>query len=309
VRRWRKAAGRLVSGLFVVWAAVTLTFIAMRLLPGDPVTAVLGRVDAPPPEVRAAVIEQYGFDQPIVVQYAHYVGHMLTGNFGESYTLHQSVGQVLRDQARGTIPLAISALVLAWILAVAWITLTAGRRRAVRELGSGLEILAISTPQLWLAILLLLVFSLQLRWFPVSGGSGVAGLVLPTLALAIPLAGYLGQVTREAFEHALEQPNVLTARARGMGDLRLRFTHVLRHASIPGVTLSGFALGWLLSGAVVVETVFGRPGLGATLLKSVTSRDVPVIGAIVVISALVYVIANLAVDFLYPVIDPRIRHS
>ncbi|OAA27498.1 peptide/nickel transport system permease protein [Frankia sp. EI5c] len=306
---WRRAAGRLLAAVLVIWAAATLTFIAMRLLPGDPVAAVAGSIHTPTPEARAAIIEEYGFDRPILAQYLTFLGNTATGDFGDSYSLHQSVRQILADRAWPTFQLTISALVAAWALAIGWIILTAGRSRPVRRIGSGLEMLAISVPQLWLAVGLLLLFSLHLGWFPVSGGDGFEALVLPALAMALPLAGYLGQVTREAFENSLEQPFVLSSAARGTADLAVRLRHVLRHAAIPGVTVSGFALGWLLSGAVIVESVFGRPGLGATLLQGVTTNDVPLTGAIVLIAAIVYVLATLVVDLLYPIIDPRIRRS
>ncbi|WP_244929426.1 ABC transporter permease [Nocardioides sp. W7] len=299
---------RLLGGVLVVWVAVTLTFVSMQLMPGDMVDVIIGGPGGNnSPEARQAVIDQYGLDQSVAVQYLHYLASMFSGDFGTSHVFHQDVTSLLLDRIGPTLMLGAAALVLAWVLAVGLVMLTAGRGRIASSIGSGLEIFAVSTPQLWLGMVLLLVFSFQLGWFPIAGGSGIGSLVLPTVAMAVPLAGYLGQVSREATEHALEQPFVLTARARGMSDLGVRFRHVLRHAALPGVTLSGFAVGWLFSGAVVVESLFGRPGLGSTLLAGVQGRDAALTGAIVVVSAVLYVVANLVVDLLYPLIDPRIR--
>lgn len=307
-QRGRRVLGRLGGGLVVVWAAATLTFVAMRIMPGDLVTAILGGpTQNATPEARQAVVEEYGLDQPILVQYVDFLRRTLTGDFGTSYVFRQDVGTLVAERAGATVALALAALVLGWVIAVLTILLTAGRGRVLSGLGSGAEILAVSTPQLWLAIVLLVAFAFGLGWFPVAGGNGVGALVLPSLALAIPLAGYFGQVTRDAMESALEQPFVVTARARGLSDAAVRVRHVLRHAALPGITVSGYALGWLFGGAVVVESVFGRPGLGVALLRGVQGQDIPLTGAIVLISAVVYVVANLVVDLLYPLVDPRIR--
>lgn len=303
-----RALSRLGSGLLVIWVAATLTFFAMRVMaPGDPVAQVLGPTAIPTPEQHAQIMAQYGFDQPMIVQYLRYLGGLVTGDLGTSYLYKQPVVDVLAGYLPNTLSLTFSALLLAWAIALVWTMLTTGRGRTVSAVGSGGEILAISIPQLWLSIVLLVVFALGLGWFPVAGDEGLPSLVLPAVALAVPLAGYFGQVTREAVDSALEQPFVLSSRARGTSDLRVRFVHILRHAAIPAVTVSGFALGWLLSGAVIVESVFGRQGLGSALLAAVTGQDVPLAAAIVLISAALYVIANTIVDLLYPVLDPRIR--
>ena len=154
--------------------------------------------------------------------------------------------------------------------------------------------------------MLLGVFAMGLGWFPVVGGTGLSGLILPAVTLAIPIAGFLSQVMRESLETALKQPFILSARARGAGEIRVRFGHALRHALLPGVTLTGWVVGALFSGAVVVEVVFARPGIGQVLLSAVRSRDTPVVLGVVVVIAAVYVIVNALVDILYPVIDPRL---
>ena len=164
-------------------------------------------------------------------------------------------------------------------------------------------------PAYWLGIILLLVFGLGLRWFPIISGTSVQGLILPALTLAIPLAGFMAQSTRAEFERALDQPFVLSARMRGLGEWGVRLRHVLRHAVIPAVTLSGWALGATLSGAVIVESIFSRPGIGSVLVAAVNAQDLPVVVGIVTLVAVVYVIANLLVDIVYTLVDPRLELS
>jgi peptide/nickel transport system permease protein len=156
-------------------------------------------------------------------------------------------------------------------------------------------------------VILLVVFSIELQIFPVQGGTSISGLVLPALTLAIPLAGFIGQVTRDEFEKVLDQPFVTSARARGMGDLAVRFKHVLRHSVLPAITLSGWALGALISGAVIVETVFARPGIGQMIVGAAEHRDVPLVSGVVMLVAFIYVISNILVDVAYAIVDPRLR--
>ena len=184
---------------------------------------------------------------------------------------------------------------------------TAKRGRVVSAIASGFEIVTAGLPYYWLGVILLVVFAIDLHAFPVQGGTGVNGLVLPALTLAIPLAGFIGQVTRDEFEKVLDQPFITSARARGMGDLEVRLRHALRHAVLPAITLSGWALGALISGAVIVETVFARPGIGNVLVTAAESRDIPLVSGVVILVAAVYVVANLLVDLAYIVIDPRLR--
>jgi peptide/nickel transport system permease protein len=190
---------------------------------------------------------------------------------------------------------------------VAWVSLTAGRGPRIGAVGGAVDVVAAGLPAYWLGIILLLVFALALGWFPVLSGTGVNGLILPALTLAIPLAGFMAQSTRTEFERALDQPFIVSARMRGMGEWGIRLRHVLRHAVIPAVTLSGWALGATLSGAVIVESIFNRPGIGSVLVSAVSSQDLPVVVGIVTLVAIVYVIANLLVDIVYTIVDPRLE--
>ncbi|MFD0635748.1 ABC transporter permease [Catenulispora yoronensis] len=185
---------------------------------------------------------------------------------------------------------------------------TAGPGRRFRRLAvGGLELVAVSTPTFWSAILLLTLFSFRLHLFPVVGGDGLAGLVLPTLTLALPIAAVLGRLLREELDRALAQPFAVTARAQGLRESRIRSRYALRHAALPAVTLSGWIIGSLLSGAVLVETVFGRPGIGRVAQEAIFDGDLPVVVGVVMLSAAVFVVLNIVVDTLYLLIDPRLR--
>ena len=202
----------------------------------------------------------------------------------------------------------MTALVLAWLLSIMSTLLTAGRAGLLGRIGSVVETVAAGLPQFWLGLVLLLVFAVQLHWFPVIG-SGPLGIVLPALTLAIPLAGFLGQVTRDEFEDKQQQPFVLSARSRGAVRGRVRAKYVLRHAALPGVTLSGWGLGSLVSGAVIAEVVFARQGIGQVLVTAVSAQDLPLVIGITFVVALVYVVANILTDIAYVVVDPRLRRT
>lgn len=306
----RRFLVRLAGVIGVLWGAATLTFIAAQLMPGDPAQTILGGAGSrPSPEQIAAVREQYGFNDPVLVQYLNYLGGLLRGDLGTSYILKQPVTGVITEQLAPTVVLTLTALVLSWVIAVPVTLLTAHRSRWLSSIGSGLEIFLAALPQYWLGIVLLVVFAFQLRLLPVVGDSGPEGLVLPALTLALPLAGYLGQVTRDEFSSAMEQPFAVTARARGMSDWGVRWRHALRHALLPGLTLSGWALGSLFSTAVIVESVFVRPGLGRLLVDAVTSKDMPVVIGVTLFVAAVYVLANLLVDIAFVRVDPRLRRT
>jgi peptide/nickel transport system permease protein len=252
---------------------------------------------------------QYGFDKPVIVQYLDYLGGLLRGDLGTSYVRKQPVSDIIGQQLGSTLTLTVAALVASWLIAVAITLLTAHRSRALAAVGSGLETLLAALPQYWLGIVLLVVFAFTLHWLPVVSDGGPEGLVLPTLTLALPLAGFLGQVTRDEFSSAMEQPFAVSARARGMSDLGVRWRHALRHAVLPGLTLSGWALGSLFSTAVIVEAVFVRPGLGRVLVDAVTSQDMPVVVGVTLFVAAVYVVANLFVNLAFGRIDPRLRSA
>ncbi|MCI0157495.1 ABC transporter permease [Leifsonia shinshuensis] len=297
----------------VLWGAATVAFFAQLALPGDRATTILniraGQVQLRTPAELEQIRAQYGLTRPVIVQYVDYLRGLISGDFGDSYQQYRPVTAIIGEQLGNTVTLSLTAIALAWAIMVVWVTLTAGRGPRVGALGSTVDVVTAGLPAYWLGIILLLVFGLGLRWFPIISGSSPNGIVLPALTLAIPLAGFMAQSVRTEFERSLDQPFVLSARMRGMGEWGVRLRHVLRHAVIPAVTLSGWALGATLSGAVIVESIFSRPGIGSVLVTAVNSQDLPVVTGIVTLVAVVYVAANLIVDVVYTVIDPRLELS
>jgi len=303
-------ARRLLTIVAVLWGAATLTFIAVKLIPGDPVTILIGGGDSVVDAAfRQQLIHQYGLDQPLWQQYLHYCAQALFGSLGQSYQYRLPVVSVIFQALKQTLPLALSALTLALLVALLNALCTAGRQHYLRKLFAGLELILLSTPVYWIGIVLLSVFSFRLQWFPVTGNDGIAALVLPVVTLMLPLAAVLSQVLRDALEEALLQPFALTVRARGVGETLLRWRHALRHGALALSTLSATLLANLLGGSILTETVFGRAGLGQVMLNAVENRDMPLVLGLVMFSALLFVVINLLLDTLYLLIDPRLRRQ
>jgi peptide/nickel transport system permease protein len=301
----------MLGAAIVFWAAATFIFGIQMLMPGDRaemmITISSGSLTQPTAAELAEVNTKYGFNDPLIVQYLHYMGGLLHGDFGVSYQEHRPVIEIIVEQVTPTLLLIVSALALAWTIAIIVTVTTAGRRGLASSLAGALQIATAVSPPYWIGTILLVVFAVKLRLFPVEGNNRLPGLVLPALALAIPLSGFIGQIIREEFARVLEQPFVISSRMRGMGDLGVRLRHVLRHAVLPGVTLSGWAMGSLFSGAAVIETVFARPGIGGVLVAATSTRDIPLVTGIVVASSGMYILADLLVDLAYPIIDPRLK--
>ncbi|MBA5601847.1 ABC transporter permease [Pectobacterium aroidearum] len=298
---------RLFTILAVLWGAATLTFIAVKLIPGDPVAILSGGDNVVDEAYRAVLIKQFGLDQPLWVQYLRYCGQALQGDFGVSYLYRLPVGSVISDAMHETLPLALGGLILALFLAITSALLTAGRYGALRTTVSWLELTLLSTPVYWIGIVLLSLFSFRLQWFPVTGNDGMMSLVLPVITLSLPIAAILSQVLRDGLEEALSQPFSLTVRTRGVSEIRLRFHHGLRHAALAASTLTGTLLASVLGGSVLTETVFGRAGIGQVTLSAIENRDMPLVLGVVMLSAFLFVVINLLVDALYLIIDPRLR--
>lgn len=302
---------RIGGALVTLWGAATVAFFAQLALPGNRAQAIFniraGQATERSPEELASVVSTFGLDHPVAAQYFGYLAGLVRGDLGLSYQQFRPVTTIIGEQLPATLTLTLAAILMAWVLMVAWTMLTAGRGPFVRGLGELTDAFTASLPHYWLGILLLLVFASGLGWFPVISGSSAIGIVLPALTLAIPLAGFMSQSMRTEFEDQLRRPFVTTARTRGLSDTSVRFKHVLRHSLIPPVTLSGWALGATISGAVVVETVYSRQGIGSALVQAVNSQDLPIVTGVVVLIAALYVVANLLVDVAYVIIDPRLK--
>lgn len=299
---------RLAAGVGVLWGAATLTFIMINVAKGDTALAILGGEEAmPTKEVLERVRSDYGLDRPLYEQYFSYIGRLAHGDLGDSYRLRIPVAKAISQQLGATASLTFAASVAALLLAIVIALFTARRQRWLCSVTSGAEVTVSSVPPFVLGILLLLIFSFQLPLFPSSGAHGWQSLVLPTLTLALPIGAVLAQVLRQELEDILEQPFIVTARTRGMSEAGVRLGHALRHALIPLTTLTGFIVAGLLGGAVVVETIFARQGVGQLMIEATANRDVPVVLGVSLLAAFVYVVVNLVVDVLHTVIDPRLR--
>lgn len=296
---------RILLAIFVVYGAATAAFVGSHLLPGNPVQILLGPITASPAHI-AEIRHQLGLNQPLAVQYGLFLGRLTRGDLGMSYQLDEPVWHLIESQIAATAELALASLVLAFAVAVFLALATAGRRPALRRVSSTLELVTASTPSFWVGVLLLSFFSFRLHLFPAVGGSGLAGLVLPTITLALSMVGVFTQVLREGLERALDEPFVLSARSRGTSETAVRLRHAFRHALIPMITLSGWAVGALLNGAIVIETIFSRPGIGRLMASAVSSRDMPLITGLVVVGAASFSIINVAADLLYTVVDARL---
>ncbi|BCJ62348.1 ABC transporter permease [Micromonospora endophytica] len=305
----RSVLRRVAAGVVVLWVAATTAYLALLAAPGDTVDTLIGDgVDTP--QIRADIIAEWGLDRPAVVQYLDYLWRLVHGDLGRSYLLQRPVAEVIGEQLAPTLILSVAAATLGVLLALIIAVVTAGDRRPwLRRLSSGTELLLVSTPSFLIGLVLLSVLSFRFGLFPVAGGADLRALVLPTITLALPIAGLLAQVLRDGVDRALDEPFVLTARSRGLTERVVLARHALRHALLPAVTLAGWLFGTLLGGAVIIEQVFGRPGLGQVTLNAVTSKDMPVVLAVVTLSAAVYVVVNTAADLVSLVIDPRLRRS
>nr|WP_269328153.1 ABC transporter permease [Kineosporia mesophila] len=304
----RGVARRLAGAVLLLWAAATLTFVGLRALPGSVESVVLG-VHLNDPGLAEQVRSSLGLDRPFLVQYGDYLLGLLRGDFGRSYVLNADVTDVVGAQLLPTLGLAAASVVLAGALAWLIAVLSAGAGPGTERVLHVLELLAICLPTFWVGSLLQLGLSFHLQWFPSVGADGFSSLVLPMITLALPIAGLLSQYMREEIALTLRQPWVLTVRSRGASGFRLRSVHLMPHVAISTLTVAGNTLGLLIGGAVIVESVFGRPGLGRVALDAVTDSDAPVTVAVVLIITTAYVLITTAIDLAALIIDPRLRQE
>jgi len=308
----RYLAGRAAQAVFVVWAAYTVTFVILYVLPSDPVEIKLSQGDGgiASPEKLAELRAQYGLDQPFIIQYVVQLGKLLTGNLGNSIATGSPVFESIAAALPQTVQLASFALLLSLVVGglIAFFA-TYLRWKPAQNLLLALPPLGVSIPTFWSSLVLLQVFSFRLGWFPATGNNGFASLVLPAIALALPNSAFIAQILARSLRSTLAQPYIETARARGASRARVQLGHALRNAVIPAVTIVGLTTGNLLAGAVVVETVFSRQGIGRLTQTAVATQDIPMVQTLVVLAAVIFVAVNLVVDLLYPLIDPRIGLS
>lgn len=305
LRFWVRAACKLI---IVVWASATLAFAVLHLTPGTYADQLIDNMAqfSITAERKAELIAFYGFDKPLWQQYLLYISAVFQGDLGTSYAQSQPVTSVIASQLMPTLILAACSIVLALLLAVLIAVATVESDKFGRMVSSVFEVAVVSIPNFWLGIILLTVFSFNLRWFPSAGANGFMALVLPTLTLAVPMAGTFIQVLRPELERETAAPYFITARARGRSRTGAIIRHALPHAFLPLLTLSGTYFAYLIGGTVIVENLFGRPGLGRITLNAVLNKDVPLVAGIVILSAAAFVLVNLLVDLVIHRIDPRI---
>jgi peptide/nickel transport system permease protein len=304
----RFAASRLAAGVFTLFGVSVLVFLALHLAPGDPAVIIAGP-QAGEDEIRA-IREQFHLDDPLPVQYLSWAGRILRGDFGVSYRGGRPVGPDLGSAFPVSVRLALAGLAFAVAVGVPAGVLAAVRRDGFVDVTvMSLAVAGVSIPTFWIALLLILFFSVQLRWLPSSGWGTFQHAILPVFCISLSSLALLARLTRSAMVEVLMEDYVRTARAKGLSELRVRYAHALRNTLLPIVTIIGLRFGALAGGAAIIETIFAVPGLGRMIVASVASRDFPVVQGGVLIIAAVITVVNLAVDLTYLILDPRIRYE
>ncbi len=299
---------RVIDSVVLVWLTSMVVFLALRVLPADPALLMLG--ENATPQTVAALRSELGLDRSLPTQYVIFVGRALHGDLGMSIRAQQPSLPFVLKRFPATLLLASCAVGLAILLGIPIGILSAVRRNSVYDaVARGLALLAQSTPNYWLGLLLITVFAVRLRWLPTSGYGELRNIVLPSITLAFVLIGLVVRVTRTEVLEVLGREYVRTARAKGLRQIRVFSRHVFRTALIPILTVLGVQVGSLLGGAVITETVFAWPGLGYLTVQGVYQRDYPIVQTAVLLSAVVFVVINSIVDVLYIVLDPRIRYA
>ena len=297
---------RLLGALLVIFGVVSIVFLLIHMIPGDPVEIMLG--ESASTADREALRVTLGLNQPLPVQFGHYLAGLLQLDMGTSIHFRRPVADLLMERLPATAMLAAVTLLLTVMMALPLGIMAAVRRDSLWDTGAmSFSMLGISIPNFWLGPILILVFSLWLGWFPVSGHSGPGSVVLPALTLSTGLIAVLSRMVRSSMLEVLGEDYMRTAKAKGMPPQRVILHHGLRNALLPVITLLGLQLGALLAGAVITETVFSWPGVGLLTIESIQSRDYPVVQACVLLISVTYVLVNLLTDLAYAWIDPRIR--
>lgn len=307
---------RLIYALFIIWGCATIVFFMLRLVPGDPVSAMLGREFTP--EAAAQLRKNLGLDQPVYVQYVRWIGDILHGDLGKSIDTKEPVTTAIGRAFPKTLSITILGFVIGALVAVPMGMLAALKRDSVFDyLASISTFVGISLPTFWFGIVFILIFAVELRWLPsvgyVSPSKGLwpwfQHLLLPALAAGVGEAAILMRFVRAGLLEMLGSDFIRTARAKGLPERRVILGHAMRSAMIPVVTVAGLSLAGLLGGLVITETVFAISGIGRLLTVAIFAKDYPIVQGVILLITLFFVLANLAVDVLYTFLDPRIRYG
>jgi peptide/nickel transport system permease protein len=297
---------RLLGALLVILGVISIVFLLIHLIPGDPVEIMLG--ESASTADREALRVALGLDLPVGIQFKNYLIGLTHLDLGTSIHFQRPVSALLLERLPATGLLALVTLLITLTLALPLGIIAAVRRNTWWDTGAmSFSMLGVSIPNFWLGPILILVFSLWLGWLPVSGRSGLASVILPSLTLATGLMAVLSRMVRSSMLEVLGEDYMRTARAKGLSPNRVILHHGLRNALLPVITMLGLQLGALLAGAVITETVFSWPGVGLLTIESIQSRDYPVVQACVLLISVTYVLVNLLTDLAYAWVDPRVR--
>jgi peptide/nickel transport system permease protein len=307
---------RLIAMVPVMFLVTVIVFSLLHLSPGDPATSMLGEEASP--EAIAALRSRLGLDEPLPVQYVKWLGAVLQGDLGRSIRSNQPVSDAIRERLPVTIELALLSVLVSLVIAIPVGLISAMRRNSVLDsTATTVALLGVSLPNFFLAILLIYLLSLHLRWLPPIGYVSIVDdpvgnlkrMIMPALTLGTALSAIVMRMMRSSLLEVLDQDYIRTARAKGLSESRMVRVHAMRNALIPVVTVVGLQIGGLLGGAIIVESIFVLPGIGRLLVDSIFQRDFPLVQGVVLFASLAFLFANLAVDLLYAFLDPRIRYS
>lgn len=300
---------RVLATIPVLLGVSLAVFSMLHLVPGDPVKMMLSEFQTTPEQIER-LRSQLHLDDPLPVQFGRFIGNAVQGDLGYSMREKRPVATALRENLPATLELALAGLVIAALIGIVLGILAALRQNSWLDVGSMVvAMFGISMPSFWLGLLFIFAFSLKFRLFPATGGGDLKHLVLPAVTLGLGAAAIIARLTRASMLEVLRQEYVTTARAKGVRERTVILLHALKNALIPVLTIFGLQFGRLLAGTVVIETVFGRPGVGRMLVDAIQAKDFPLVQGTVLVIAVFYVVVNLLVDLGYAVLDPRIRYS
>ena len=308
---------RLALTIPVLFGITFIVFALLAFAPGDAISLMLG-TEAANPEIIERRRAELGLDKPWLQQYTDYMGRLLRGDLGRSFTYGTPVNTMVAERLPNTLVLTVASMIVALLIALPLGTLSAVKRNTVWDYSAMfISMAGVSMPNFWLGLLLIITFGLELRWLPIRGLGDISDglwqylrhLILPAVTLGTSLAAILMRLTRNSMLDVLSEDYIRTARAKGLSGSPVVFKHALRNALIPVVTTAGVQFGALLGGAVVVETIFSLPGLGLLAINAIQARDIPVIQGSVLVFSLCFVLVTLLVDLLYAIINPRVRYA
>lgn len=303
-----KVLKRIAVSIPVLVGVVLVIFVMLRIVPGDPVTTMMGE------HVNPAVIEkisrEMGLDQPLYVQFFKYIANAIRGDFGTSYRLNRNVTRIILDSFPNTVKLSLLAAVVAWFIGiVAGIIAAIRQNRILDRLFMGCALMGVSMPVFMTALVLQYLFAFKLKWFPVSGFDSLRAMFLPAIVLGWNSAGSIARMTRSNLVEIMQNDFIRTARAKGLREHGVIIGHALKNAMLPVVTMMALQISSMLSGAVLTESVFGVPGIGRLAVNAIETRDMPLLQGTVIFTTVLIILGNLVADLLYNVLDPRIREG